>query len=84
MRVGGCGHTADLHRLAQPAVEVGGIEIQVGVTACLKRPAEEGLHLHVDVGADAAHLRFRDAALASQSGHQGIDLVPPARWPAAR
>ena len=57
---------ADLHRPAQPAVEVGGIEIQVGVTACLKRPAEEGLHLHVDVGADAAHLRFKDAALASQ------------------
>ena len=68
------GSGADLHRLAQPAVEVGGIEVQVGVTAGLQGPAEEGLHLDVDVGADAAHLGFGDPALGAESGHQGINL----------
>jgi hypothetical protein len=66
---------ADLHRPAQPAVEVGGIEVEVGVAAGLQRPAEEGLHLDVDVGADAAHLGFGDPALAAESGDQGIDLA---------
>jgi hypothetical protein len=66
---------ADLHRPAEPAVEVRGIEVQVGVAAGIQRPAEERLHLHVDVGADLAHLGFRDPALAAQSSHQGFDLA---------
>jgi hypothetical protein len=56
-------------------VEVSGIEVQVGVVAGIQGPAEERLHLHVDVRADAAHLGFRDPALAAQSRHQGIDLA---------
>jgi len=39
---------ADLQGLAQAAVQVGGIQIHVGVTA-LKGAVQEGLHLHVDV-----------------------------------
>ena len=69
------GPGADLHRPAQPAVEVGGIEVEVGVAAGLQRPVEKGLHLHVDVSADAADLGFGDPALAAESSHQGIDLA---------
>jgi len=68
------GPGADLHRLAQAAVDVGGFEVHAGVTA-LQWPVQEGLHLHVDVGADAAHLGSGDAALHAQSCHQGIDLA---------
>ena len=60
--------------LAQAAVEVGGIEVNVGVAGLFKGTVLEGLHLHVDVGADAADLGFRDAALNPQGCHQGIDL----------
>ena len=66
---------ADLHRLAETPVEIGGIEVQVGVAGGLKGAVQEGLHLDVDVSADAAHLRFGDAALDSQGGHQGVDLA---------
>ncbi len=69
------GPGADLQGLAQAAVEVGGIEVDVGVTALLQRPVQEGLHLHVDVGADAADLGSGDAALHAQGCHQGIDLA---------
>ena len=69
------GSGADLHGSAQPAVEVGGIEVEVGVTLALQRPVQEGLHLQIDFRADAAHLRFRDPALAAQSCHQGINLA---------
>ena len=65
---------ADLHRLAQAAVEVGGIQIHVGVTA-LQRPVQEGLLLHVDLGADAADQGPGDTALHAQGRHQGIDLA---------
>jgi len=56
-------------------MEVGGIEVDVGVTALLERPVQEGLHLHVDLSADAAHLGSGDAALNAQCRHQGIDLA---------
>ena len=69
------GSGADLHRPAQAAVQVGGIQIQVGVAADIQRPAEKRLHLHVDVSADATHLGFGDPALAAQGGNQGIDLA---------
>ncbi len=69
------GPGADLHRRAEPAVGVGGIEVQVGIALLLQRTVQKGLHLHVDVGAGAAHLGFRDPALAAQSRHQGIDLA---------
>jgi len=55
-------------------VEVGGIQIHVGVTA-LQGSVQEALHLHVDVDADAAHLGPGDAALYAQGRHQGIDLA---------
>ena len=65
----------DLQRLAQAAMEVGGIEVDIGLTAPLKGPVQERLHLQVDVGADSAHLGSRDAALYAQGRHQGIDLA---------
>ena len=77
------GSGADLHGTPEPAVQVGGIEVEVGVTAGLQRPVQERLHLQVDVSADAAHLGFGDPTLATERRHQGIDLVPPARWPSA-
>ena len=46
------GSGADLQGLAQPAMEVGGIEVNVGVAGLLQGPVHEGLHLFVDV----AHL----------------------------
>jgi hypothetical protein len=79
---------ADLLGLAQPALEVGGIEVDigvgVGVAATLQRPGQKRLHLGIDVLSSAPHLRHGDAALGAQRRHQGIELVPPARWPAAR
>ena len=60
--------------LAQAAVEVGGIEVNVGVAGLFKGTVLEGLHLHVDVGADAADQGFRDATLNPQGCPQGIDL----------
>ncbi len=47
---------ADLQGPAQLAVEVGGNEIDVGVAGLLERPVQKGLHLLVDLLADAAHL----------------------------
>jgi hypothetical protein len=44
---------ADLQGLAQPALEVGGIELDVGIGAAVQRAAQEGLHLLVDVLTDA-------------------------------
>ena len=75
---------ADLHVAAETAVEIGGVEVDVRKAGMLQRPAEKGFHLLIEALADAAHLRFGDAAGPAQRLHQGIDLVPPARWPAAR
>jgi len=69
------GSGADLHRPAQPAVQVGGIEVEVGVAAGLQWPAEKRLHLDVDVSANAADLGFGDPALGAESGDQGVDLA---------
>ena len=66
---------ADLLAVTKPTVEVGGVEENVGVAALLQGPVQEGLHLDVDVGADAAHLGFGDAALDAQSRHQRIHLA---------
>jgi len=66
---------ADLHGTAQAPVEVGGVEIEVGVALPLKRSVQEGLHLQIDLSADTAHLGFRDPALGAESGDQGIDLA---------
>ena len=63
---------ADLQAPTKPSMEVGGVEGDVGVAALLQGPIQEGLHLDVDVGADAAHLGFGDAALDAQNGHQRI------------
>ena len=66
---------AYLLSLAQPPLEVGGIEVDVGVAAALRRPAQECLHLLVDLLTDTAHLRLGDAALGAQRRHQGIHLA---------
>jgi hypothetical protein len=39
-----------------------------------RRPAQEGLHLLIETLADAADLRFGDAAGPAQRFHQGVDL----------
>ena len=49
---------ADLQGLAQPPMEVRRVEIVVGVAEPLQGPVQEGLHLLVDVLADAIHLRL--------------------------
>ena len=66
---------ADLLSLAEAALEVSGIEVDVGVAAALQRSAQEGLHLLVDLLTDAAHLRLGDAALGTERRHQRIDLA---------
>ena len=68
---------ADLQGLAQAALEVGGIEVDVGVgvATALQRPGQKGLHLGIDVLTNATHLRLGDAALGTQGGHQGINLA---------
>jgi hypothetical protein len=78
------GAGADLQRLAQPPVQVGGIEVEVRVAAAVERPLQEGLDLGIEALADAAHLRAGDAGIRADRGYQGINLVPPARWPTAR
>jgi len=69
------GPGADLQSLAQTAVDVGGIEPQATLVALLDRPAQERLHLLVDLLTDTAHLGARDAALHLPSRHQGVDLA---------
>ena len=58
-----------------PAVQVRRIEVDVGVAAELQRPVQEGLHLGVEPLADAAHLRFGNAALTLQRRHQLVDFA---------
>ncbi len=61
-------------------MEAGGIEVDVGGVGMVQRPAQEGFDLLVEALADAAHLRFGDAARPAQHLHQGIDL--PGRYAA--
>ena len=56
-------------------MEVCGIEEDVGVAALLQGPVQEGLHLHIDACADAAHLGLGDATSRAEGGHQGIDFA---------
>ena len=73
-------------------MQVGGVEIEVGVTLAFQRPVllcrrlrlQERLHLQIDLSADAAQLGLGDPTLAAERRDEGIDLVPPARWPWAR
>ena len=69
------GSGADLLGLSPSPIEVGGIEVDVGVATALQRAAQEGQHLLVDLLADATHLRLGDAALGAQRPHEGIDLA---------
>ena len=46
-----------------PAVQHGGIEIEVGAAPALHWPIQEYLYLQVDLRADAAHVGFVDPAL---------------------
>ena len=66
---------ADLSSIPQPPLEVGGIEVDVGVAAALQRSAQKRLHLLVDLLTDATHLRLGDAALGAERRHQRIDLA---------
>ncbi len=52
------------------AVEVGGIELEVGMAAALQGAAQERLHLRIDLLTDATHLRVGDAALGGQGTMQ--------------
>ena len=54
-------------------MQVHRVEIDVCVAGLLQWPVLEGLHLLVDVLADAAHLRPGDSALGAQ-GRQSIDF----------
>jgi len=56
-------------------MEVRRIEVDVRVVAELQRPVQEGLHLGIEALADAADLRFGDAALTAQRHHQLIDFA---------
>jgi hypothetical protein len=56
-------------------VEVGGVEVDVREAGMVQRPAQKGFHLLVQPLADAAHLRFGDAAGSAQRLHQGVDLA---------
>ena len=69
------GSGADLQGLAQPAMEVGGIEVNVGVAGLLQEPVHEGLHLFVDVLTEATQLRLGDGALHPKSSQQGIHFA---------
>jgi hypothetical protein len=44
---------ADLQGLAQPSLEVGGIQVDVGIACLLQRPAQERLDLLIDFLADS-------------------------------
>jgi hypothetical protein len=69
------GPGADLQRLAEPAVEVGGVEVEVRVTAAVERPLQEGLDLGIKALADAAHLRAGDAGLGADRLDQGVNFA---------
>ena len=58
-----------------PAVEVRRVHVDVRVVAEFQRALQEGLHLGVEALADAAHLRFGDAALTAQRHHQLVHLA---------
>jgi hypothetical protein len=66
---------ADLLSLAEAALEVSGIQVDVGVATALQGPAQKRLHLLVDLLTDATHLGLGDAALGAERRHQRIDLA---------
>ena len=69
------GARADLLSRAQSALEVNGIQVNIGVAAALQRPAQEGMRLLVDVLADPTQLRLGDVALGAQISYQGVNLA---------
>ena len=59
-------------------MEIGGVEVDVGESGMVQRPAQERLDLLIEALADPAHLRFGDAA-GEGLHHHGIEgLVDPA------
>ena len=50
-------------------MEVRRIEVDVGEMGMVQRSAQKGFDLLIEALADAAHLRFGDAAVAAQSFH---------------
>ncbi len=71
-------HHGPRHHLqvaAEAAVEVDGIEVDVGEADMVQRSAQKGLHLLIEPLADAAHLRFGDAARPAQRLDKGFDLA---------
>jgi len=73
---------ADLHPPAQQAVQVGGIQIQVGVTAGFQGPAQEGLHQNVE----SVQMRLTFAGmvrLVELRFKQGLRACPPLLTPVA-
>ena len=60
---------------AQAAVEVGGVEVDIGEMGMIQRPAYKGLDLLIWALADTAHFRFGDVAVAAQRLHQGVDFA---------
>jgi hypothetical protein len=54
---------------------VGGIHKDVGEQLAGQGAVSEGRHLAVEVGADAAHLGFGDAAVGAQGADQVVDLA---------
>ena len=61
------GSGADLHVAAQMAREIGGVQVDVRKAGMVQRTAQEGLDLLIQPLADAAYLRFGDAAGTAQS-----------------
>lgn len=73
----------DLLDLALAALEVSGIEVDVGLVAALQRPGQKSLHRLVDLLTDSTQLRLGVAALGVNGGNEGLDPVPLACWPLA-
>jgi hypothetical protein len=60
---GGDHHRPRHHPVVHSAFDIGGVQEQTGKGGVGQRPAAEGSHLAVQLGADAADLRFGDPSL---------------------
>ena len=63
------------HLVADPALQVGGVEEDVGELDVAKRPGPEGLELGVELSADPRDLGLGDPGLEPESGHEVVDLA---------
>lgn len=66
---------AELHRLALTAMQVGGLEVDVGVSGLIQGPVQQGGPLSCRCLTDAVDLGSGDADLHAQGRHQFIDLA---------